>query len=246
MQNTENEEETNLNFNGTLEKWDPDELSEGFELEGRNIIISGKSGSGKSYLVFHLINEVLSKNVKPDFIYIMSNSEASLDEYKEKIKVSDDVKVMYLKGYFNEIGTTLVKKIEKIHHMFSDTHNYICRSIIIIDDAINILKDRHCLSLQDLFLNGRKRNISCFYICQSLKFSDSSWKENVSYNINFGIVNSIARKLYIQNTLQGLGGLSTKEWEEIFLKYAKGHQCIVIDQTNNENDPKKIIKYFSL
>lgn len=241
-ENKENVENGKDNSKFELNEWNPRDLADNFEEQGTSMIVQGKTGSGKTQLVFNLVNKILTKKAKPDFIYIISNSEASLDEYKDNIESDEDTKVLYFQGYFNDLGPAIVKKIEKIHKFFADD-GHIMKSLIIIDDAVNITKDRFNTALQDLFINGRKRNISTWYLNQSNKLSDIVWKDNVAFYISFGIPNSLSRKKFIDTTLDGLGNINKKDWEQIYLKYAHGHQAIIIDQTKNENDPKEIVKY---
>lgn len=223
-----------------INKWEPTFPEE----EAFRMLVVGKSGTGKTYLVQHLFNEYFGE--KFDFVFVISMSEVSLDEYKEGLQLSEGTELLLYKAYFNEIGEALNKRIEMIHEMFKKEYNYQCKTLIIIDDALNITKDRYNKEMINLWTNGRKRFISAIFVAQALKFIDQAWKDNTNYFISFNILNALSRKKFIETVLDGAAGLDKKQLEKIFLKYAIGRQALVIDQTSNTNELNKILKYYSV
>lgn len=228
----------------SLIKWDPTELKEKFKKEGNHLIFQGKTGSGKTYMFLNLFNNYISPVI--DYVFVISESEKSLDEYKDGLNVSENCEKFLYKGNMKDLAKPLTDRILMIHQMFKEHYKYQCRTMLILDDCVNIESDRYNKALRDIFINGRKNNISCVYLCQSNRLSDTVWKTNCNYFINFGIINARERKTFIENSLNGLANKDIKQWTQIFLEYAKNRQALVIDQSTNETDFKKIIKYYSV
>lgn len=225
-----------FDINSNLNTWTGDIFEDDDNLRA---LVVGASGTGKTYALTKLLNN----NDDFDFIYIISNSEISLDEYIKNLKVK--AKVIKLKGYFNQYSDDLNIIFNELIQISNKNFDYHPKFLIIIDDALNPSKDRSNLGISDLLCNGRKRKISLVYLCQSPKYIiGSDWIDNVSLLLLFNLGGGISRQKLIDKTILGLGGLNRNQWDSVIMKTCKGHQALVMNLGKRNNDPHDMIKKY--
>lgn len=237
----DDEDDKPFNSETDIVRWKPSLLTK--DKKSFRGLILGSTGTGKSHMLHHLLNKENQEDF--DFIYIISKSEYTLDEYRKSLNVKSEI--MYFKCYFNEISEPLNNRINLIHmDLLKEPFKFEAKSLIIIDDCLDINKDRNNKDVIDLWTNSRKRNISIIYMAQSPKFITNEWIDNASWMILFNLGSGINRKKLIDKTITGLGGLNNNEWEKIILKNCKGHQSIVMDLEKRNNNPHDMIKKYSV
>jgi len=159
------------------------------------ILVIGPSGSGKSNVVCNLI----LKDIHFDELYVYAK-DLSEDKY------------IYLIEFFNEIENKIKKKIDKIKKPkirhdkkepknefkiahFSDSLDDIInindlnpekQTLIVFDDFI---QEKDQSKIKEIFLRGRKRNVSVIYISQSFFKTPKMVRLNSNYIVLFNLNN---------------------------------------------------------
>jgi hypothetical protein len=152
------------------------------------ILCIGPSGCGKSNMVYNLILKYLHFN--KFFLYAKDVEE---DKY------------IYLKEFFGDLEEKVTKELKKdnpkqkiddvkIAHFFSDLNDMIDindfdgseQVLVVIDDFI-MEKDQE--KIKQLFIRGRKRNISTIYIAHDFFKIPKIIRLNANYVILFDVNN---------------------------------------------------------
>ena len=143
------------------------------------LLVIGPSGSGKSNVVCNLI----MKDLHFDELYIYARD-------------LEEDKYVYLKDFFSELEAKLKQNLHdktiKIAHFHNSLKEMVDinkfgqdkQILIVIDDMIQE-KDQE--QIKELFLRGRKKNISTIYISQSFFKIPKMIRLNANYVILFDV-----------------------------------------------------------
>jgi hypothetical protein len=139
------------------------------------VAVCGGSGSGKTNSIINLL-KLFNGTFDTISIYTKQTDEPLykylLDVYKKthKIGEEDDLTI--------DDDITKLKKIND----YDETKNH----LIIIDDFINDINKQ----ITELFIRGRKKNISIIFIVQSYYINNNEWKL-IRRNLNYIIIKKI-------------------------------------------------------
>jgi len=143
------------------------------------LLVIGPSGSGKSNLVTNLI----VKDLHFDQLYIFAR-DLSEDKYE------------YLKAFFADLESKLKQKLNRkditLAHFHSDLKNIpdidkfdVNKQTLMVFDDLVLEKDQE--KIKEIFLRGRKKNISTIYISQSFFKVPKMIRLNSNYVILFDV-----------------------------------------------------------
>lgn len=141
------------------------------------MIVNGPSGCGKSNLVFNMITKYLYF----DKLYVYA-------------KDTDEDKYQMLKDFMTEVAVQRGVPTGKIFFMSNDpkdipspqAYDPKYQNLVIYDDMVVEKNQEH---IEEMYINGRKRNCSPIYISQSYFDIPKKVRMNANYVALFGIDN---------------------------------------------------------
>lgn len=185
--------------------------------------VCGSSGSGKTNSIINLLKlfngtfdtiEIYTKQTdEPLYKYL-------LDVYKKTHKIGEDEALTI------DDDITKLKKIND----YDETKNH----LIIIDDFINDITK----TMSELFIRGRKKNISIIFIVQSYYINNNEWKL-IRRNLNYIIIKKINSSKELMAIIKDYSLDISKE------KFLKMYEDITRDNKFNflmldlDNEPEK-------
>ena len=200
------------------------------------ILIIGGSGSGKTNTLLNLIEnqpdiDKIYLNVKdlnePKYQLLTNKRESvglkHFNDPKAFIQYSNDMHDVY-----RNIDDYNPDKENKILRVFDD----------MIADMIHIKKLNSIVT--ELFIRGRKLNISLVFITQSY----FKVPKDVRLNTSHFFIAKIPNKRELQQiTINHSSDINTKDFSDIYKKYTdKQHSFFVIDTTLPSNNPLRFRK----
>lgn len=192
-------------------------------------VIVGGSGAGKTNTCMNIIFE--GKNMEHIYLYAKNLSEPL---YKALI------------GTYEKAGARTKQDLitysddpaEIIKPEDVDTTK---QNLVIFDDLITASKKEH-KNIEDMFVRGRKYNISCVYISQSYHAIPKLIRLNCTHFILKNINSIKDFRLLIKDT----GNTKTlQELQAIYEKSTKGTDCLMID-LDTPDQSKRYRKNFSI
>ncbi len=114
------------------------------------------------------------------------------------------------------------------------------QNLVIFDDLVTSSKKEH-KNIEDMFVRGRKYNISCIYISQSYHAVPKLIRLNCTHFILKNINSTKDMRLLVRDT----GNQKTlQELQDIYEKSTKGTDCLLIDLETDQS--KRYRRNFSI
>ena len=209
-------------------------------------LVVGESGSGKTNFVMN----VIMRSLYMDQLYVFA---ADIEEHKyktlekwcalinkERMKKNKELQYDYEKNIRDGNKPEEPNYISKFNYMFSDsiddipdpesleeTKNEI-QTMILIDDFVLA---KHQEKFEEYYIRGRKKNASVIYLSQSLPFTPSVIKKNLSWIILFATQS--------KSTIMGLSKSVSDRYTyneliaimDCVLEQPKGANLLIFDKT---------------
>ena len=188
------------------------------------ILITGGSGSGKTHLLLNLIENqpdidkinLYAKDLyEPKYQYLINKRESvGINHFKDSkafIDYSNDMHDIY-----KNIGDYNLDKENKILLVFDD----------MIADMINNNKLNSIVS--ELFIRGRKLNISLIFITQPYFKVPKDFRLNTTH---FFIAKIPNKRELQQIAINHSSGIHTKDFANIYRKYTAGSYLLLVNDT---------------
>ena len=204
------------------------------------ILIIGGSGSGKTNALLNLINN------QPDIdkIYLYAKDPYE-DKYQFLIKKRENIGLKHFNDpkAFIEYSNDMHDVYKNIDHYNPDKENKI---LIVFDDMIADMINNKKLNsvVTELFIRGRKLNISIIFITQSY----FKVPKEVRLNTTHFFIMKIPNKRELQQiAINHSSDINTKDFIEIYGKCTdKPYSFLVIDTTLSANNPLRFRKNLNI
>jgi len=150
-----------------------------------------------------------------------------LEVYKKSHKVSDEE---------NLIIDDDITKLKKIND-YDETKNH----LIIIDDFINDINKQ----MSELFIRGRKKNISVIFIVQSYYINNNEWKL-IRRNLNYIIIKKINSSKELMTIMKDYSlDISKNEFLKMYEDITKDNKFNFLMLDLEEQPEKRFRKNFN-
>lgn len=227
-------------------------LKMGFKMliEGKRLIVSGASGSGKSYFIENrLIKKALEKEKRiiifdPDSAFDLPDFKviSRIDDLIEHLKNNNEFKIFYQPFRYGDLEKechNLAVIVDMIQEEYKQTNGRAGYPIhFIIDEAHNVFSntmrnERKNYGLSTLFRQGRKRGIFLYLISQGVKDLNNAAKKNFDCFLVFRF-SAFADEETVQNWIGKEGIRRFNEAPEFSHIRIKGGKYDIIDNNFNE------------
>ena len=200
------------------------------------ILIIGGSGTGKTNTLLNLIEN------QPDIDKIYLNVK---DLYEPKYQLLIYKRESVGLKHFND-PKAFIEYSNDMHDVYKNIDNYNPNKenkiLIVFDDMIaDMIHNKKLNSIvTELFIRGRKLNISLVFITQSY----FKVPKDVRLNTSHFFIAKIPNKRELQQiTINHSSDINTKDFSDIYKKYTdKQHSFFVIDTTLPSNNPLRFRK----
>lgn len=214
-----------------LNKWNESIPYDSDRMANFSCLLIGSRKSGKSFLVKSLFKKYLSKYYH--YYVIACPSKKLRDEYRKLTKS------LLVFDYENaKKSLSLLRK----HNENRKEKGLKMQNILFILDDVACRKNRYDSYLDILYANGRHENISIIYITQSMKWADTSWRDNSDLIFVFKPNSADTREKLLKYIILGCSdryfknSKIEKKYYEKLLREAteKKYSCLVLDCFNNK------------
>ena len=204
------------------------------------ILTIGGSGSGKTNVLLNLI--LNQPYIDKIYLYAKDPYEA---KYQFLIKKRESVGINRLNDTkaFIEYSNNMHMVYKNIHNYNPDKENKI--SIVFDDMIADMIKNKELNSIvTELFIRGRKLNISLIFITQSYFKVPKDIRLNTSH---FFIIKIPNKRELQQIAINHSSDINTKDFIEIYRKCTdKPYSFIVIDTTLSSNNRLRFRKNLNI
>ena len=192
------------------------------------ILIIGSSGTGKTNALLNLVNN--QQDIDKIYLYVKDPYE---DKYQYLINKRESVGLKY----FND-PKAFIDYSNDMHKVYKNSYslNKENKILIVFDDMIaDMINNKRLNSIvTELFIRGRKLNISLIFITQSYFKVPKDVRNNSTH---FFIMKILNKRELQQTAINHLSDINTKDFIEIYRKCIdKPYSFLVIDTTLPSNN----------
>lgn len=193
-----------INFDTVLDDYKPVKSIQGHYLAPKwpfRLVITGPSGCGKSNLLLNLITKMLYF----DTIYIFAK-----DTTEDKYQFLRDLFTSILPedSKARQIDFYMHSKLDSIPNI--DELDKTKQHLFVFDDMV---VEKHQESIEDIFIRGRKRNISSIYLSQSYFDIPPVIRKNTYYLMIFRV---LGKKELIELAKEHVSDIPKEKFYELF------------------------------